>query len=93
MKKVRIILTIAAFALAVAGAVASRASTSMLHSLYGETFEGACIHEAAVQLPSGCNTVSGSTLCTANFPEYGADLPLYSTQWSPGECLNPYTKW
>lgn len=85
-------MTMAAFALAVAGAVASTASMSAETGVFGYTPEGLCISES-VSVPSGCTNSSGSTLCTAYFPQYGGTLPLYSVRWSPGECAVPYKRW
>lgn len=92
MKKIRIVMTMTAFALAVAGAVASSSFTPAASGVFGYTPEGYCINEG-VSVPSGCSSSSGSTLCYAYFPQYGDYLPIYSVRASASECLLPYKRW
>lgn len=84
-------MTMTAFALAIAGAVASTASSSAETGVFGHTYEGLCINEG-ISVPSGCTNSSGSQVCTAYFPGYGDYLPIYSVRIG-GECLTPYMRW
>jgi hypothetical protein len=90
MKKIRIMMTAAAFAVAVAGAVTSNALTPP-PGVYAYTPEGYCI-QGDMSLPGGCNSSSGNQVCTAYFEDYG-NLNIYSTRWSEGECVFPYLRW
>ena len=84
-------MTMTAFALAVAGAVASTASQSAETGVFGYTSEGFCINEG-LSVPSGCTNSSGSQTCTAYFPDYGATLPIYSVRIG-GVCSTAYRRW
>lgn len=85
-------MTMTAFALAVAGAVASTASSSAETGVFGYTYEGLCISEGGISVPSGCTNSSGSQICTAYFPGYDGVLEIYSVRIG-GTCLTPYRKW
>jgi hypothetical protein len=92
MKKIRIMMTMAAFALAIAGAVTSNALTPP-PNIYAYTYEGYCIQaQQGAQLPAGCNSSSGNRICTMYFEDHG-ELGIYNTRWSEAECVFPYIRW
>lgn len=90
MKKIRIMMTMAAFAIAMVAAVASSAVTPT-PDVFVFTSEGLCV-EVATQLPSGCSSFGGSQTCLVNTEEYG-NTTAYSIQYDPYTCIGAYMRW
>jgi hypothetical protein len=90
MKKLRILLSVAAFVFATTAAITSNALVSSEIGIFGESFLGQCIEAEAFE-QSGCGT-SGIYQCSVYLEDSGS-VPAFRIKGGTYDCAQVYLRY